>query len=263
MSTINQELLGLLQRKFGTGKTQVYWHIARKREATGLSRALAAVALALELGIDVSRFATEFDLKKIRDAEPGLQSLIDSVLPEKQTIASAVERVQRQTETKHPFTDQRMITNAYTNATICAKLFLFENSLRRAVYAVMEREFGLDWWYDKTPRDIMYKTFDRRAGEDGPRWRGHVGADPICYTDIRDLQRIIERHQEAFHKVLGKPFDISAWVAPVEKVRAALATANPVTRKDQRDFTRILERWKRLSGRIERETRPKRPRRTA
>lgn len=250
MSTINQELLDALQREIGTGKTQIYWHVARKREATGLPRAQAAIALALELGINIARYATEYDLEMIREAEPGLRSLIDRMMPRKMKVSTAVDRALREGNGRLPFLNAKMVNSAHQNAEICARLFMFENSLRLTVYAVMEQEYGLDWWYDNVPREIMYETFDRRSGEKGVQWRRKVGAEPIYYTDIKDLSKIINLHQDVFKRVLGKKLTLDPWVETVEGIRTALATANPVTMKDRKKFAEIFDTWNTVAERI-------------
>jgi hypothetical protein len=243
MSTINQKLLGLLQEEIGTGKTQVYWHVARKREITNLPREQAAIALAMELGIDVSRFATEYDLKMIREVEPGLVAVIDRILPEKKNVADSIENTHQVLDGHDPFLDPKTLNNAHKNAEICAKLFLLENSIRRVVHAVMEKKHGVDWWYDAAPRDIMYATFDRRSGENETRWRGQFGAEPIYYTDIRDLSEIMKVHQDIFKGVYGKELMIDDWIDIVERVRSGLVHTNPVTLKERNKFLEIFEAW--------------------
>lgn len=250
MSTINQELLDLLQEEIGTGKTQVYWHVARKCEATGLPRAQAAIALAMEFGIDVSKYATEYDLETIRKSEPGLVSMIEEMLSSKKEIAEAIKETQSQDTIRDPYVDSKMIAVAYKNAEICSKLFIFENSLRRVVSAIMEREYGIDWWYDVTPRNIMYSTFDRRSGEKEPKWRGQFGAEPIYYTDVKDLCEIINDRQEAFRKVLDKKLSINAWIDRVERIRTALVHSNPVTQKEHDEFAVIFKKWNKIAWTI-------------
>jgi len=251
MSTINQELLGRLQEEIGTGKTQVYWHVARKVEMTGLPRAQAAIALAMELGIKVSRYATEYDLDMIKIAEPGLGTVISKILPEKEKFSKQVEDAQESNNGFLPFLDSKMLEKAHLNAEICAQLFLLENSIRLTVNAVMEKSFGIDWWYDKAPRDIMYETFDRRSGEKGPKWRGQFGAEPIYYTDIEDLNKIIEEHQNIFNEYLGKNLNLTNWFDLIGRIRVSLTTANPVTVKERNQFIIIVKEWGKIALKIQ------------
>jgi predicted nucleotide-binding protein len=66
MERINGKLLNRLQEKLGIGRSRVYQLIDDKVNRTHLPRNLAAIALASELGFNISRFATVQDLAAIR-----------------------------------------------------------------------------------------------------------------------------------------------------------------------------------------------------
>jgi hypothetical protein len=68
MPKINPQLLQRLQSKLGVGHAQVYSAIARKSGESFLPRHKAAIALAAEHGINISKFASEDDLASIRSA---------------------------------------------------------------------------------------------------------------------------------------------------------------------------------------------------
>lgn len=68
MARINQQLLQRLQQKTNSKKAWIYKLIDRKVNQTHLPRHLAAIALASELGINISKFASEQDLADIRQA---------------------------------------------------------------------------------------------------------------------------------------------------------------------------------------------------
>lgn len=65
---IDQTLLQRLQDKLGIGRSRVYELIKERSERLLISRELAAIALAHESGINVSRFASAQDLGEIRHA---------------------------------------------------------------------------------------------------------------------------------------------------------------------------------------------------
>jgi len=74
MATINQRLLARLEHKLGVSKQQVYSRIQRKAAETFLDRDLAAIALAADHGINISRFANAQQLSAIRNANGGRSS---------------------------------------------------------------------------------------------------------------------------------------------------------------------------------------------
>lgn len=66
MARINQELLARLQTKLGLSRGRIYGLIEEKVRQAHLPRHLAAIALASERGLNISRFATADDLSAIR-----------------------------------------------------------------------------------------------------------------------------------------------------------------------------------------------------
>lgn len=68
MPKIDQALLDALERKIGTGKSNVYRLIEEKTRSSFLPRHLAAIALAAERGVNIAKFASHEDLDRIRNA---------------------------------------------------------------------------------------------------------------------------------------------------------------------------------------------------
>jgi predicted nucleotide-binding protein len=68
VARINSELLQRIQKKLGVGRSRAYGLIDEKVRATHLPRHLAAIALASERGISISKYATKEDLAEIRHA---------------------------------------------------------------------------------------------------------------------------------------------------------------------------------------------------
>ena len=68
MARINQQLLERLENKLGLGRRRIYDLIDAKLRESHLPRPLAAIALASERGINISRFASAEQLAEIRQA---------------------------------------------------------------------------------------------------------------------------------------------------------------------------------------------------
>lgn len=68
MARINPKLLAALQKKLKTGPRNIYHLIEQKTADTFLPRHLAAVALAGEHGVNISKYASPEDLAAIRGA---------------------------------------------------------------------------------------------------------------------------------------------------------------------------------------------------
>jgi predicted nucleotide-binding protein len=72
MARINQHLLTRLESKLRIGRKQVYALIQRKGLQTHLPSDLAAIALAAEKGVGITRYASVDELAQIRHATSGL-----------------------------------------------------------------------------------------------------------------------------------------------------------------------------------------------
>jgi predicted nucleotide-binding protein len=68
VAKINQRLLERLEQKIGVSRVRIYQLIDSKVRSTHLPRPLAAIALASERGINISKYANEDDLAMIRNA---------------------------------------------------------------------------------------------------------------------------------------------------------------------------------------------------
>lgn len=66
MTRINPALLKRLEQKLGVGPKQVYSLVSKKVQETHLPRHLAAIALASDKGIGITRYASKEDLAELR-----------------------------------------------------------------------------------------------------------------------------------------------------------------------------------------------------
>ena len=73
MAKINQELLGRLMLKLGVGQARAYIKIADTVNETLLPRHQAVLRLALEQGINISKYASDEDWAAIREAARPVQ----------------------------------------------------------------------------------------------------------------------------------------------------------------------------------------------
>jgi len=242
MKKVDQELLSRLRKKLRVGRRQVYNLIAREVQETHLPRHLAAISLASTHGINISRFVSEDDLATIRSA----------VGPARVQVNQATLTGRRKGKTSKisslegiyvdPFVDDRVVNAAHKNAELYPVVYVFENSVRRFVAAVMQKEFGPRWWEDKV-NDKIKKTVEIRRGEEKEYpWHCRRGAEPVYYTDIRDLRKIIGTHAQVFGR-FGRIGRIELWIEEIEKTRNTLAHNNPVAKKDRNRIVVYARDW--------------------
>lgn len=87
MPKINPDLLDRLATKLGVGRARVYALIDEKVRSSHLPRHLAAIALAAERGIGISRYATSEELAEIRQG--AVSAVPRPVLADASSIAPA------------------------------------------------------------------------------------------------------------------------------------------------------------------------------
>jgi len=101
MARINQELLERLRGKLGVSQSHVYRLINRKVKANYLSQQQAAIALAIEAGIRVEKYADDDKVTEIRRAiqgQPAVPQVETVGLPSK--ILTTARKKTRQSLTK-------------------------------------------------------------------------------------------------------------------------------------------------------------------
>jgi len=220
------------------------------------------------LEVTLSRTKRRLDLKSIEQAacfyikknnlDINVSSIIDDVTRRavqnelvlgKPTNLSPVRRKPPKSLPKSddPFIDNQMFNAANNNAEIYPVVYLFENSVRNFVVAVMKKNYGNDWWTEKVEKvntRIRDNVNIRRLAEKESPWHSKRGADPIYYTDIEDLEKIINTYSKDFRKILKGKFEhVIVWIDEIEKTRNILAHNNLVAKKDRERLTVFARDW--------------------
>lgn len=138
MARINQHLLERLQKKTGLSRRRVYELIAAKVRSARLPRPQAAIAVAADKGMNISRFASDQDLSAIR------QSAVNA-LPIPVVVRAPAVRAKR---------GRRSLTNATQTARA-------KNRRGATVFVVHGR--------DKAARDAVF-AFLRSVGLSPLEW---------------------------------------------------------------------------------------------
>lgn len=98
--------------------------------------------------------------------------------------------------------DVDQISAARGMAIVYTAIAAFENSVRELISKTLLEEVGEDWWNQCVQRNIRDQAKKRMADEEKIRWHAQRGAEPINYTMLPNLIKIIRRnhadHFEAF-----------------------------------------------------------------
>lgn len=109
MARINPQLLDRLKSKLSVGRAQIYKLIDAKVRSAHLPRPLAAIALAAERGISISKFANADDLAVIRLSRSS-SAPAAVILPPVTTASSNSGRMKSKTKRKTAVEQRRGTT---------------------------------------------------------------------------------------------------------------------------------------------------------
>lgn len=190
------------------------------------------------LDINVSSVIDDVTRKAVQDyfrppEDHGTQSLAKAATRRRTRIVGPAD----------PFLDDGVVRAANSNVEIYPVVYLFENSVRTFVVRVMEKNFGTNWWTDKVHPKIQERVEIRRLAEKQAPWHSKRGADPIYYTDIGDLEKIMNTFSREFRKVLPKFDHAIVWIDEIEKTRNILAHNNRVAKKDMDRLKLFAHDW--------------------
>jgi|GEM_PF-1775519 len=100
---------------------------------------------------------------------------------------------------KAPLLPSDTIKEATENSSIYPVLFLFENSLRNFIEAVLKQRYGAKWWKTNVPTDVQTTVKERMQKEKLNPWHGSRGVTEIFYSDFADLVKILNRNAGDFN----------------------------------------------------------------
>lgn len=129
---INPKLLESLESRLKVNRRQIYYLIEQKVRETHLPRNLAAIALATEHRINISRYASEDDLAIIRQGAP--------LAPPVKTVSLPNEKKTTQREAKKP---KRVAARGRRRGTSVFVVHGRDEQLRRSLFSFL-RSIGLE-----------------------------------------------------------------------------------------------------------------------
>ena len=220
--------------------------IKKRLDLTSTDQAACYYIKKNKLNINVSSIIDEVTRRAVQD----------EFAPPKSTSPSPKLNIRKKSlkplpASDDPFIDNLIFTTANSNAEIYPIIYLFENSVRNFVATVMKKYFKENWWGDRVEKvntKIHSNVTIRKLAEKEAPWHSSRGADPIFFTDIEDLKKIINSNSNEFRQILGGKFDhLAVWIDEIEKTRNILAHNNPVTKKDRERLMLYAHDWSKLA----------------
>lgn len=202
--------------------------------------------VAQKAGIDVSkRISDSSILAKIRQEMDRIALLeTDNPLTKSKTIIkSETVKIGKQIELNDPILNKQILEDAKKMTTTYAELYVFENSVRELINQVLTRRIGKDWWDTSVGNNIKNRVQGRIETEDRNAWHGRRGMHPIYYSDISDLQSILQRHWEFFTEIFPNQNWAMVRLSEITLSRNIVDHHNPLRDRDIRRLSIFLKDW--------------------
>lgn len=234
---------------------------ARKRELP-MSTPLAVYTIAHEQGVDISKYLGGDETAEVRSLVASLrnggagrgreQGHADRRRREaarrdvKFTIAGVDVGTIPGLKPSHAAEATRMAQEVYP------LLYIFENSLRDLIEAVLRRKHGKDWWEDAVPAQVQKRAEHHKNAEEEDPWHGRRGARPIDYVLLTDLWAILNHNWPDFKPLFPKRALIESIITDDMNVsRRPLAHMNPLSADDVANIKAAFRKWTRQLRAVE------------
>jgi len=213
----------------------------------------AAYCLAHQEGLRLDKFLDPEAVARVRE-------LVSALQPGRQYSRQHESRTKTITKLKEirvggtlsitdPILPARITTEAKEMAErVYPILYVFENSVREVISRVLSQAIGLDWWDRCAPEGVRRSVAERMKQENDTPWHGARGADPIFYTDIKDLVSIV-RNREGWRKlqpILGRIEWFSELINCIGASRNPVAHMNPISAHDRQRLVVNFRDWERV-----------------
>jgi hypothetical protein len=126
-------------------------------------------------------------------------------------------------------------------------LYVFENSARDVIAAVLEEHLGEDWWEEASWSALRSKVKNRMEIEGKEAWHSKRGDHPLQYVDLGDLATLIAKPKNwpYFESLFPRETWFEAIVDDLSVSRNVIAHMNPISADDVAQVQAGYARWAR------------------
>jgi hypothetical protein len=243
---IKAELLA----KLGVSPQRLSQLAAKRKAELPMSTPHAVYTIAHENGIDVSKHLSAEETKEIR-------SLVSSLGPQRRDPSQRPVRPKARApkdvkikigtvdvgkvpalKASHAHDAKRMSERVYPT------LYVFENSVRDLIEAVLHAKHGKDWWREGVPQKVRETAAKHKADEAKDPWHGTRGGREIDYIFLNDLWSIVKYNWGDFQNL----FPDQAWIQTLitrdmNVSRRVLAHMTPISADDIKGIEAAFRKW--------------------
>lgn len=130
------------------------------------------------------------------------------------------------------------VQHARKMAELYAVLHCYENSVRKMITSVLQKELGDNWWELATNKAQQEKLKSRKETEAKNKWLTPRGSNPLYYLDWGDLLSIIRKYEPIFLPYVKDIKFVELRFEELERIRNI--TAHNGYLPNEEDFQRVI-----------------------
>ena len=128
-------------------------------------------------------------------------------------------------------------------SVVYAAITAFERSARRFVKKVLQGEYGGDWWNLRVSESIRKFADSRREEENKVKWHGTRGDEPLTYTEMGQLAKIIQQNWGDFEPHVRRIDWATSIFATIERSRNVIMHSGTLDLEDIERLGMNIRDW--------------------
>ncbi|WP_197466879.1 DUF5343 domain-containing protein [Tsukamurella pseudospumae] len=144
--------------------------------------------------------------------------------------------------------DQEDLAAGLRMANIYAAITAFERSARTFVEKVLQQAHGDNWWDTKVSDKIRTFAEDRREEEDKVKWHGTRGDEPLTYTQMDHLTKIMQQNWPDFEPFVRRIDWMNSIFSNIERSRNVIMHSGVLDDADVERVGMNIRDWIRQVG---------------
>lgn len=251
MATTNPAIKAALLKKLDVSPQRLSQLVNVRKRELPMSTPLAVYTIAHENAVDVSKHLDGPETAEVRAlvaslrkdqaapvAPPARRPAKPAPKAVKVTIASVDVGKIPALKASHAAEAKRMSERVYPT------LYVFENSARDLVEAVLRSKHGKDWWTNAVPPKVRETAEKHKAAEAKDPWHGARSGREIDYIFLNELWAIIKHSWGDFKHL----FPDQAWIQTLitrdmNVSRRVLAHMTPLSADDITGIEAAFRKW--------------------
>jgi hypothetical protein len=254
---INKRLKKDLLEKLRISHQALSQRAKRIKEKMPMTTEEAIYVVAQQAGLSLDKYLYKDTLNKIRQILAQQKQNIEIREPKSKKTQNknreVVFTLPGYSSMTDPLLDSIIINQAKEMAVIYPLLYILENSIRRFICLVMEKNYGQDWWDKQVSKKSKDTVSGRMDEEHINSWHQRRGSRPIDYLDFKELPSIVYTLKDEIAPSIIPNYEwFRQLVEEVYKSRNVLCHMNPLDRTSINSVKVKFSQWqKQIKAKID------------